>query len=147
MSHTSLLYHVIFRTKCSEKTIFEQYEKKLYSYITGIIKNKNGLLFAIGGKSDHIHILLSIPPTIAISEFMKILKTETSKWLKESPYFTSFCGWSSGYAIFSYANEEKETLIKYINNQKEHHKKLLFREELEVFFLKHGICIDNNIFV
>ena len=144
MSHTSLFYHLIFRTKYGEPTIPELYEKKLYAYIYGIIKRKNGILFSIGGKPDHIHILLSIHPSISISEFIKILKTETSKWLKESPYFTRFLGWNSGYAIFSYSNEEKETLINYINNQKKHHKKYMFNEELEEFFKKHGIETEDT---
>ena len=147
MSHISLLYHVIFRTKYGEPTISELYEKKLYSYISGFIKNKNGILFAIGGKPDHIHLLLFIPPTISISEFIKILKAETSKWIKESPYFTKFLGWNSGYAIFSHSNENKETIINYINNQKEHHRKHIFYEELESFFKKNGICFENKMFV
>ena len=146
MSHVSLLFHIIFRTKYSEQTICEQYEKKLYSYINGIIKNKKGVLYAIGGKPDHIHILLFISPTVSISDFMKILKTETSKWLKESPYFNRFSGWSSGYAIFSYSNKEKEILINYINNQKEHHKKHLLREEIELFLTRNGINFEMNSF-
>ena len=146
MSHVSLLFHIIFRTKYSEQTICEQYEKKLYSYINGIIKNKKGVLYAISGKPDHIHILLSISPTVSISDFMKILKTETSKWLKESTYFNHFSGWSSGYAIFSYSNKEKEISINYINNQKEHHKKLLLREEIELFLTRNGINFEKNSF-
>ena len=74
MSHISLFYHIIFRTKYSEPTISELNEQKLYAYISGIIKNKKSILYIIGGKSDHIHILVSIPPNIAISDFMKVLK-------------------------------------------------------------------------
>ena len=147
MSHTSLFYHIIFRTKYSEPTINELNEQKLYAYISGIINNKKSILYIIGGKSDHIHILVSIPPNIAISDFMKVLKVETSKWIKESGYFPKFLGWGSGYAVFSYSYAEKEAIIAYIKNQKEHHKKLLFRDELERFFKENGIDTDNNLFL
>ena len=146
MSHVSLLYHIIFRTKYSKPSISELNEQKLYAYISGIIKNKKGILFAIGGKLDHIHILVSIPPNIAISDFMKVLKVESSKWIKDSGYFPSFLGWGSGYAVFSCSNNEKDTIFNYIKNQKEHHKKVLFKDELERFFKENGINIENNLF-
>ena len=146
MSHSSLLYHIVFRTKYSEPTIKESNEKKLYAYILGIINNKRGNLFAIGGKPDHIHIFVSIPPNISISEFMKVLKTESSKWVKDSGYFPRFLGWGSGYAVFSCSNNEKDNIINYIRNQKEHHKKILFKEELEQFFRENGINLENNLF-
>ncbi len=146
MSHISLFYHIIFRTKYSEPTITELNEQKLYAYISGIIKNKKGTLYIIGGKPNHIHIFVSIPPNVSISDFMRVLKTETSKWIKDSGYFPKFLGWGSGYAVFSCSYEEKDTIISYIKNQKEHHKKVLFRDELDQFFKKNGINTENNLF-
>ena len=146
MSHTSLFYHIIFRTKYSEPTISELNEQKLYAYISGIIKNKKSILYIIGGKSDHIHILVSIPPNIAISDFMKVLKTETSKWIKESGYFPKFLGWGSGYAVFSCSYEEKDEIINYIKNQKEHHRKVEFAEEIRTIFNKNNVKLNEKYF-
>jgi putative transposase len=71
MSYTQLLYHIVFRTKKSENTIPEQHERELYAYIMGIINKKKSKLYRLGGMPDHIHLLVDIHPTIAVSDFMK----------------------------------------------------------------------------
>ncbi|MCL2597912.1 MAG: transposase [Paludibacter sp.] len=74
MSYTKLLYHIVFRTKYGKNTIPEQHEKELYAYILGIINNKKSKLYRIGGTENHLHLLIDIHPSFALSDFMKELK-------------------------------------------------------------------------
>jgi REP element-mobilizing transposase RayT len=133
MSYTKLLYHIVFRTKYSKNTIPEKHEKELYAYIMGIINNKKSKLYRIGGTENHIHLLLDIHPTFALSDFMKELKEYSSKWLKHNSYFPDFENWAVSYAGFTYNFSERETIINYIKNQKEHHKTVSFEDEYRQF--------------
>ncbi len=147
MSYTRLLYHIVFRTRNSKNSIPVEHEKELYSYIMGIINNKKGKLYRIGGMPNHIHLLLDIHPTIAVSDFMKELKENSSKWLSSNPNFPDFEGWAVSFAGFTYGLKEKQTIIDYIMNQKEHHKKVSFEEEYRQFLIENGIDIDERYFL
>lgn len=90
MSYTNLLYHIIFRTKDSLKTINLVNAPLLYNYIFGICRNKNCKLYRIGGVTDHIHIFAGLPPTLCVSDFVKLIKTESNKFMKTiAPNFLS----------------------------------------------------------
>jgi len=145
MSYTRLLYHIVFRTKQSKNTIPEQHDKELYAYIMGVIKNKKSKLYRIGGMPNHIHLLVDIHPTIAVSDLMKELKEYSSKWLSTNPNFPDFEGWAVSFAGFTYSLKEKQTIIDYIMNQ--NHKKISFEEEYRQFLIENGIDIDERYFL
>jgi putative transposase len=147
MSYTRLLYHIVFRTKCGKNTIPEQHEKELYAYIMGIINNKKSKLYRIGGIENHIHLLVDVHPTIALSDFMKELKEYSSKWLAENQNFPDFEGWAVSFAAFTYNLNDKQTIINYIKNQKEHHKTRSFEEEYRELLIENGIDIDELYFL
>jgi putative transposase len=147
MSYTRFLYHIVFRTKNSKHTIPEQHKNELYAYIMGIINNKKSKLYRIGGIPDHIHLLIDIHPTFAVSDFMKELKEYSSKWMLTNPNFPDFEGWAVSFAGFTYSLNEKQTIIDYIKNQKEHHKKFSFEEEYRQFLMENGIDIDERYFL
>ena len=147
MSYTRLLYHIVFRTKYGQNSIPEQHEKELYAYIMGIINNKKSKLYRIGGTENHIHLLVDIHPTFALSDFMKELKEYSSKWLAKNPNFSDFDGWAVSFAGFTYNINDKQTIINYIKNQKEHHKTVSFEEEYRQFLIENGIEIDERYFL
>ncbi|MDD2303643.1 MAG: IS200/IS605 family transposase [Prolixibacteraceae bacterium] len=147
MSYTQLLYHIVFRTKSSKNTIPEQHDKELYAYIMGIINNKKSKLYRIGGMPNHIHLLVDIHPTIAVSDFMKELKEYSSKLLSTNSNFPEFEGWAVSFACLTYSLKEKQTIIDYIKNQKEHHKKVSFEAEYRQFLIENGIDIDERYFL
>lgn len=147
MSYTQLLYHIVFRTKGGKNTIPEQHEKELYAYIMGIINNKKSKLYRIGGTENHIHLLVDIHPTFALSDFMKELKEYSSKWLAKNLNFPNFESWAVIFAAFTYSLSDKQTIINYIKNQKEHHKKVTFEEELRALLIENGIEIDERYFL
>ena len=147
MSYTNLVYHIVFRTYRSVPSIEEAHERELYAYIYGYISRHNGVLYRAGGMPDHIHILVSLPPELAVSEFVRGLKYATNKWLKENPAFPAFSGWGEGYAAFSYSKDQIPIVKQYIINQKEHHHQVSFAEEYRKFILENGGIIDEKYFL
>jgi REP element-mobilizing transposase RayT len=142
MSYTQILYHIILRTKRSEKSLAPQNAPSLYKYIWGIIKNKKGELYRINGMEDHVHILSDLHPAIALADCVKSIKVATSLWLKQSGEFPAFTGWGEGYCAFTYSFQDKDVLINYIKKQQEHHQKESLEDELKRFFKEHGIEPD-----
>ena len=144
MSYVQLLYHVIIRTKGSEPVLSLEYSEELYRYIWGIIENKNSVLYRINGMEEHVHILLSLHPTIALSDFMREMKAETSKMLKRTLGFENFIAWSEGYAALTYHLKDKDMVINYIKNQREHHKKVIFKDEYVDFLKEMKLTLDER---
>ena len=144
MSYTQLIYHVVIRTKGSNRTLSLDYSDDLYRYIWGVIKNKNSVLYRVNGMEDHVHILFSLHPTIALSDFMRELKTETSKMLKRTVGFEQFTAWSEGYAALTYSLKDKDMVVNYIKNQREHHKIVSFKEEYILFLKDMGLDLDER---
>ncbi len=147
MSYTSLLYHIVFRTKYGKNTISEPHEKELYAYIMRIISNKKSKLYRIGGTENHIHLLVDIHPTFAVSDFMKELKEYSSKWMATNPNFPDFEGWAVSFAALTYNLNDKQMIIEYIKNQKEQHKTVSFEEEYRKLLIENGIDIDERYFL
>ncbi len=142
MSYTQLLYHIVLRTKKSQKTLSLDHSEALYKYIWGIINRKDCLLYRINGMEDHIHLLVSIHPTIAVADFVRDLKRSTSMMLKMEKGFEKFKGWGSGYCSLSYSMRDKEMISNYIKNQREHHQKISFQKEFENFVKEAGLDFD-----
>ena len=148
MSFTRLLYHIVFRTKNSIPALSIENETLLYSYVFGMIKNKNSKLYRIGGMPDHVHLLIDLHSSLSLSDFMRELKTSTNSWLKvHRQEFPLFSGWGTGYAAFSYNLSDKETIVNYIANQKEHHKTVSFADEYRQFIEVNGWEIDEKYFL
>ena len=142
MAYRQILYHIVFRTWYSERTIVPEHAPELYKYIWGIIKNKNCHLFRINGMEEHLHILSDLHPSVALADYVKDIKVASSKWMKDSGYFPEFRAWGKKYCALTYSNKEKEIIINYIKNQQEHHKKESFREELSRLLGENGIEDD-----
>jgi REP element-mobilizing transposase RayT len=147
MSYTKLLYHAVFCTKSRKNAIPEQHEKELYAYIMGIINNKKSKLYRIGGMENHIHLLFDMHPTFALSDFMREIKEYSSKWLGQNHNFPDFEGWAVSFAAFTYNLNDKQTIINYIMNQKEHHKTIRFEDEYRQFLTDNGIEINEKYFL
>ena len=92
-AYRQILYHIVFRTKGSEKTINQTHVIELKKYIWGIIKNKKCVLYRINGMEEHIHILSDLHPSIALADYIREIKVSSSKWMKESGLFPKFRGW------------------------------------------------------
>jgi REP element-mobilizing transposase RayT len=111
----------------------------LYGYIYGIIKEKNCKLYRINGIEDHLHIFSDLHPTIALADYVKDIKVASSIWMKKSGYFPAFDAWQIGYGAFTYSIRERDKIINYVKNQKQHHKKEPFYDEFKRLFKENGI--------
>lgn len=128
-TYTQIHIHLVFVTKFRNASIAEAWEKRLYEYIIGIIHNNNHKVLAINGMPDHIHILLGLRPEQSISELVQKVKASSSKWINEQSLTRIKFNWQEGFGAFSYTKSDLTKVIKYIENQKEHHKKATFLEE------------------
>jgi putative transposase len=145
-SYRQHLYHIVFRTKDSLPTIRQNNAHELYSYITGITRQKNSHLYRINGVENHLHILTDMNPSIAPVDFVKDIKVSSSIWMKKSNLFPVFNGWAVGYGSFTCSYMDINRLIEYIKNQQEHHQKISFEEEYRKLLLEYGITPDEKFF-
>jgi REP element-mobilizing transposase RayT len=141
-TYTSLHYHVVFSTKNREPWIEEKFEQRIWAYLGGIARENNMNPLLIGGVEDHVHMLLGLPPVLALSNAVKLIKGGSSKWIKETfPDLTRF-GWQDGYAAFTASKSHLPDLVNYIRNQRPHHQRKTFAEEYRVLLDRHEIRYD-----
>ena len=140
----SLMVHVIFSTKNREPLLTPEIEPELFAYIGGILKNNESRLLDAGGTSDHLHLLISQSKNLSLSSLMKDVKKDSSSWIKtKGREFRNF-HWQDGYGGFSIGKSDVPGLKQYIANQKEHHRKRSFQEELVQFLDEYGIEYDER---
>jgi putative transposase len=143
-THTNLLYHLVFSTKCRIPLITPNVEDELYNYIGGIIRGEGGTMLEIGGIAEHVHILTRFKPSIPLSELLAKIKGNSSKWANENKMKLRKFGWQEGYGAFSVSDSQVQAVTKYIRSQKEHHRKQTFQEEFVALLRKHGIEYDER---
>lgn len=145
MAYTKLIYHIILRTYQGTSPIVEAYERDLYRYILGFCKNRQCVLYRINGMPDHIHMLVSLHPTIAVASFVHDLKIATHNFMKaRKDCFPDFVKWECGYCALTYAESEKQRVINYIINQKKHHRVVTVRDELITQLRDSGVEFDES---
>jgi putative transposase len=143
-SYTNILIHYIFSTKIREKIITDKLQERLYPYMGGIARENNMKAFAIGGVEDHVHLLISLPPTLPIAKAIQLIKGGSSKWVHDTfPTLKKF-KWQEGYGAFSVSVSQRENTIAYILGQREHHRKKTFQEEYIAFLRKHDVEYDER---
>lgn len=145
MAHTysRVLLHVIFSTRKRDPLITTDVRGRLHAYMAGIIRRIDGEALAIGGTADHVHALLLLPVTRSISEMVRLIKANSSKWLREEHRKQKFA-WQRGYAVFSVSASLESRVREYVNGQEKHHRKVGFREEYIKFLQKHGVAYDER---
>jgi len=128
-TYSQITIHIIFAVKYREWIINSKYREELFKYISGIIKNKKQKLLAINGVADHIHILIGLSLSDALSDLVRDIKNNSSKFINEKKWFPGEFRWQNGFGAFSYSRSQRSEIINYINNQEKHHKKTSFKEE------------------
>ena len=145
-SYRQLYYHIVFGTKFRSRSIPDANCEELYKYIWGFVKNKKSVLYRINGSTDHLHLLVDIHPTIALSTFVKELNVSTSIWLKQQKGFEHFVSWAEGFAAFTISHNDRDRVIEYIKTQKEHHKKINYTDEYKSLLDEFGIQFNEDDF-
>jgi len=140
MSHTNLLYHIVYATKARAPLITKALSPRLHEYLGGTVRGLDGIALEINGTNDHVHILAKLRPTISVSEFLSKLKSGSSSWAKRQT--AGRFGWQARFGAFTVSESQVERVRRYIRNQEQHHRKLSFEEELKVLLRAHRIDFD-----
>jgi REP element-mobilizing transposase RayT len=143
-TYTQIYLHIVFSVKNWQCLISNNFRDELYKYVSGIIKNKKHKLLAVNGMPDHIHIFIGLNPSISVSESVRDIKANSSKFINERKFVKGRFEWQEGFGAFSYSHSQIDSVIKYINNQKKHHKKRTFKEEYLELLKKFNVVYDER---
>ena len=141
---TKILLHITFSTKNRAAMIPESLEPELYAYVGGICRRMGSPLLAMGGTSDHVHLMVSLSKTVTLADLMMNIKRDTSKLMKEKDDALSGFTWQEGYFTFSIGESGADGLRKYIANQKSHHATVSFQDEIRLLLNKYGMEFDER---
>lgn len=143
-SYSSSLFHVVFSTKDRRKCIDSALRERLFPYLGGIARENGMQLLAVGGVEDHVHLLVCIPASLALSKAVQLLKGGSSKWIHETFQNQRQFAWQEGYGAFSVSFSGIEDTIAYIRRQQEHHQTQTFEEEFVAFLRRHRLEFDRQ---
>jgi len=139
---TQIYIQLVFAVQNRISLIQSEWKDELYKYITGIVQKNKHKLIAINGVANHIHIFVGYKPHQLIPELMQDVKGSSSKWINEKKFVKGKFSWQESYGAFSYSHSQIDQVVKYINNQEQHHKKKTFREEYIQLLTKFNIPFD-----
>ncbi len=143
-TYNQIYIHLVFAVKYRDAVIDKSWRQELYQYMIGLIENRKHKVYAIGGMSDHIHILVSLSPKQAISELVLEIKRASLLWIKEKQFVRCQFAWQEGFGAFSYGKSQVDHVVKYIQNQEVHHAKRSFKDEYISFLKLFGIEYDEK---
>ncbi|MBI3248445.1 MAG: IS200/IS605 family transposase [Deltaproteobacteria bacterium] len=143
-SFANLLTHLIFSTKGRFPQIDQDLKPQLTAYMGGIIRELHGIALLIDGTRDHVHLLVRLPPTIALANVLRVLKANSSRWVhKRWPARADFA-WQTGYGAFSVSQSNATAVLRYIANQEQHHRQVSFQQEMRTYLHKNKIDRDER---
>jgi putative transposase len=140
----SLHVHLVFSTKNRKRWLTANVEEQIWRYLGGICRAHHIKALQIGGFDDHVHLLLGHPPTITLSDLVRRLKGESSKWISDTFSDMATFAWQDGYGIFSVGQSQIPATIRYIQEQREHHAQMPFEAEYQKFLHKHSLQADEQ---
>ncbi len=143
-TYTQIHIHAVFAVQNRTCVIKNTWQDELYKYISGIVRANNHKLLIINGMPDHIHMLFGLRPAQSLSDLMQDIKGSSSTWINEKGFVPGRFNWQEGYGAFSYAKSDLPKVIKYIENQQQHHKKKNFTEEYKSLLQEFGIDYDDR---
>ena len=145
MSTFSQIYiQVVFAVKSRDALIDTSWEERLYQYITGIVQHKGQKMLAINGMPNHIHFFIGMKPSCCLSDLVREVKKASNDMINENKLSKLKFNWQEGYGAFSYSHSQIDNVANYVMKQKEHHKKLSFKEEYIDFLKKFEIDFDEK---
>lgn len=141
-THHGILLHVVFSTKNRCKVLHSSWRDELYAYVGGIVHEHKAILLQAGGIEDHVHLLIKCHPDFSISNTVKLIKGNSSKWINKQRKIDARFAWQRGYGAFSVSQSAAVKVKQYIADQELHHSKLPFEEEYSLLLSRHGIEFD-----
>ncbi|MBN1517961.1 IS200/IS605 family transposase [Candidatus Sumerlaeota bacterium] len=143
-SYVQTYYHIVYSTKNRIPALVADQRPELFRYMWGILKNKKSHLYRLNGTEDHLHMLTSLHPTVALADLIRDMKTSSAAWIKKEKIFPDFPGWQVGYGGFTKSHADKDKVTHYIMRQEEHHRKVSFIDEFKQLLAEEGIEFDER---
>lgn len=143
-TYTSLHYHIVFSTKNREPWLTPGREKRIWEYLGGVARTNGIIAVQVGGYDDHIHILLAMPPSMAVSKAVQSLKGASSRWIHETDNDMASFAWQDGYGAFTVGLSQIADTVNYIKGQREHHRSQTYGDEYLKILCRHGIEFDER---
>jgi putative transposase len=138
-TYTQLYAHIVFAVKGRANVITPTWKQDLHKYIAGVISNKQQKVMAINGMADHIHILLGFKPECNLSDIVRDIKANSSRWVNENKLVSGKFEWQTGFGAFTVSQSQTKNVIQYILKQEQHHRTKSFREEYISFLEEYEI--------
>jgi putative transposase len=144
MAHTftNILIHAVFSTSGRSPLLPDTIRPNVHAYLGGILRELHAVPVAIGGTADHVHLLTRLPADLAVADCMRIVKTNSSRWVKERWSQRRSFAWQSGYGAFAVSESRRAAVVRYIENQAEHHKRISYQDEFLKLLRSHGVDFD-----
>jgi len=143
-TYSQIYIQIVFTVKGKQNLIPNQKREELQKFITGIVQKREQKLLSIYSMPDHTHLLIGLKPSISISDLVRDIKAGSSKFINDNHWLKGKFYWQEGFGAFSYSKSQIDSVIKYILNQREHHKKKTFKEEYIEFLKKLAIEYDEK---
>lgn len=143
-TYTQIYIQVVFAVSGRQNLLGREHKEELHKYITGIVTKQGQKLIAVNSMPDHVHILLVLKPDVALSELVRDIKANSSKLINERRWVRGKFGWQEGFGAFSYGHSQLESVIHYIQNQEQHHRRRSFKDEYLALLEKFHIEFDQK---
>lgn len=143
-TYTQIYIHVVFAVEGRQNLIQPEHNTELQKFITGIISGQKQKLIAINNMPDHLHLLVGLRPDSSLSDLVRDVKAGSSRFVKEKRWITGRFSWQEGFGAFSYSRSQLGDVIRYIENQQQHHMRKSFREEYVELLEKFGVDYDRK---
>jgi len=143
-TYTQILYHIVFSTKNRAPVLHADRREDLFRYIWGIHQGLKCHLYRVNAMEDHLHVLTSLHPSLSLADYMRELKTGTSRWISKEGIFPGFTGWQDGYGAFTISMREKDAVIRYIKDQQIHHQQTDYLDEYRHLLKEAKIQYDDQ---
>ena len=138
-TYTQLYIHIVFAVKGRQSLIPKQHKEALHQYITRIITNKKQTVIRINSMPDHIHVLIGMTPDMALSDLVRDIKANSSRFINKKAWIAGRFEWQTGFGAFSYSHSQLDGVVRYIKNQEAHHSRQTFREEYLTFLKRFNV--------
>lgn len=143
-TYSQIYIQTVFAVDGRLSLIRPEFKEELYKYVTGIVRNNGQKLIAINGMSDHVHILIGLKPAMALADLVRDVKADSAGFINRKKWVRGRFNWQEGYGAFSYGHSQLDRIIRYIQNQEQHHRRRTFKDEYLTWLKKFEVPFDEK---
>jgi len=143
-TYSQIYIQTVFAVNGRLSIIRPEFKEELHKYITGIVRNNGQKLIAINSMTDHVHILIGLKPAMALADLIRDIKADSSNFINKKKWVRGKFSWQEGYGAFSYGHSQLDTIIRYIQNQEQHHRRRTFKDEYLTWLKRFEIPFEDK---